>query len=141
VIARAAGSMAAGRIVSAVLISVLLAACAGPADVPRGTTASAVTVVLSEYRFTPSDLTFKRGTPYRLHLENRGRELHEFTAPDFFKAATVANPRVLVQDGREVVLQPGEQKDVELVPERAGRYDLRCADHDWAGMIGEITIE
>ena len=140
-IAGAAGGMPAGRIVPAVLMSALFAACAGPADVPPGTTASVVTVVLSEYRFTPSDLTFKRGTPYRLHLENRGRELHEFTAPDFFKAATVANPRVLVQDGREVVLQPGEQKDVELVPERAGRYDLRCADHDWAGMIGEITIE
>jgi uncharacterized cupredoxin-like copper-binding protein len=100
-----------------------------------------VTVVMTEYAFQPSELRFRQGVAYRLHLENRGRELHEFTAPDFFKAATVANPRVLVQDGREVVLQPGEQKDVELVPERAGRYDLRCADHDWAGMIGEITIE
>ena len=28
-----------------------------------------------------------------------------------------------------------------FVPQKPGRYALTCADHDWAGMIGEITIE
>jgi len=24
---------------------------------------------------------------------------------------------------------------------RPGRYDTRCADHDWTGMTGEITVK
>ena len=44
------------------------------------------TVTMTEYRFTPSDLKFRRGVPYRLHLQNDGKETHEFSAPEFFKA-------------------------------------------------------
>ena len=43
--------------------------------------AETVTVVTTEYGFEPNRLTFRAGVPYRLHLENRGKELHEFTAP------------------------------------------------------------
>jgi uncharacterized cupredoxin-like copper-binding protein len=103
--------------------------------------ATVLTVVMMEYGFTPNRLRLTRNLPYRLHLENRGRELHEFTAPEFFKAVAVRNPEVLILDGREVVLHPGEQKDVFLVPQRPGHFSLACADHDWAGMTGDITIE
>jgi uncharacterized cupredoxin-like copper-binding protein len=103
--------------------------------------AQPVTVVMTEYRFSPSVLSFRRGVPYRLHLENRGAELHEFTAEAFLHAVEVGNPEILVQEGREVELQPGEQKDVFLIPRQAGRYGLICADHDYYGMVGEITIE
>jgi len=41
----------------------------------------------------------------------------------------------------EVVLQPNEQKDLYFVALRPGHYDMWCADHDWAGMIGDITVE
>jgi uncharacterized cupredoxin-like copper-binding protein len=78
---------------------------------------------------------------YRLHLENRGREMHEFTAPEFLKSVAVNNPDVLAKDGTDVVLQPGDVKDVLFVPRRAGRFKLICADHDWAGMVGEIIVE
>jgi plastocyanin len=30
---------------------------------------------------------------------------------------------------------------VELVPLNPGSYRLICADHDWDGMVGEITVE
>jgi uncharacterized cupredoxin-like copper-binding protein len=104
-------------------------------------TAQPVNVVMTEYRFEPSALRFLRGVPYRLHLENHGAELHEFTAPAFFHAVELGNPGVLIREGREVELQPGEQKDVYLIPRHAGRYNLICADHDYYGMVGEITIE
>jgi uncharacterized cupredoxin-like copper-binding protein len=103
--------------------------------------AQLVTVVMTEYRFEPSVLSFRRGVPYRLHLENRGAELHEFTAEAFFHAVEIGNPEILAQEGREVELQPGAQKDVLLIPRQAGRYGLICADHDYYGMVGEITIE
>jgi uncharacterized cupredoxin-like copper-binding protein len=103
--------------------------------------AETVTVVMTEYRFDPEHLAFRHGVPYRLHLENPGKELHEFTAARFFKASRVRNPESLAHQGEEVVLQPGESKDVFLVVDRPGHYDLTCADHDFQGMTGDITVE
>ena|ERR1051325_435795 len=99
-----------------------------------------VSVVTSEYRFSPNTLIFKRGVAYRLHLENRGKETHEFTAPEFFKAVELGDPSVLNADRSEIVLQPGETKELRFVAKKPGRYALRCSDHDWAGMTGTITV-
>lgn len=137
----------AARIGWRILASLLVTALVWPAEIAAApppldwSKATVLTVVLMEYGFTPNRLRFTRNLPYRLHLENRGKELHEFTAPEFFKAVAVRNPEVLILDGREVVLHPGEQKDVFLLPQRPGHYSLVCADHDWAGMTGDITIE
>ncbi len=78
---------------------------------------------------------------YRLHLTNTGKDLHEFTAPAFFAEALVRDPPKLANGGQEVVLQPGETADIDLVPKRPGKYDLRCADHDWDGMVGSIEVQ
>jgi uncharacterized cupredoxin-like copper-binding protein len=102
--------------------------------------AEPVRVVATEYRFEPDHLRFRRGVPYRLHLDNTGAELHEFTAPAFFRTVTLLNPEALA-DGGDVVLQPKQQKDVFFVPRQPGRYPLACADHDWEGMVGDITVE
>jgi uncharacterized cupredoxin-like copper-binding protein len=116
----------------------LVLAAATPLDWSRAQT---VTVVATEYGFAPSRLTFRVGVPYRLHLENRGKELHEFTAPAFLKTVELGNPDALNAYRIEMVLRPGEQKDLYLVPRQAGRYPFACADHDWAGMTGEIIVE
>jgi uncharacterized cupredoxin-like copper-binding protein len=97
-----------------------------------------VTVV--DYSFVPDHLAFKHGVRYRLHLENRGKETHEFTAPVFFAAAKIDNPDALNRERTEVLMQPGESKDIILTPGAPGTYDLRCGDHDWAGMVGGITV-
>lgn len=121
------------------LLGLLLAALS--ASLAAAAPAQTVTVVTSEYRFSPNRLVFRRGVAYRLHLENHGKETHEFTAPQFFKAVTLGDPEVLNADRTEIVLQPGEAKDLRLVARRAGHYPLRCADHDWAGMTGDITVK
>jgi uncharacterized cupredoxin-like copper-binding protein len=120
---------------------VVFALIAAPAAAADWSQAQPVTVVASDYHFSPDKLAFKRGTPYRLHIENRGKEMHEFTAPEFFKAAEIADPAVLNPDRTEIVLQPGEAKDLYFVPQQTGRFPLTCADHDWTGMVGEITVE
>jgi plastocyanin len=74
-------------------------------------------------------------------LENRGKDLHEFTAPEFLADALVRDPGALANAGQEVVVQPGRVVDVYLVPMRAGTFRLTCADHDWDGMVGEIIVE
>lgn len=103
--------------------------------------AQTVTVATKEYEFSPKRLVFKRGVAYRLHIDNRGSEMHEFTAPEFFKAVEIRDPSVLNSDKTEVEVPPGKAKDLEFVAQRAGNYKLRCSDHDWAGMMGEITVE
>jgi uncharacterized cupredoxin-like copper-binding protein len=103
--------------------------------------AKLVTVVTTESKFTPNKLTFRRGIPYRLHVENRGKQLHEFNAADFFKTAKIINPAVLNPDKTEIVVHPGEAKDLNFIPKQAGHFRLYCPDHDWAGMTGEITVE
>lgn len=100
-----------------------------------------VNVTMVDYRFEPDHLTFEHGVHYRLHLENHGKETHEFTAPIFFATAQIDNPDVLNREHTEVVMQPGDVKDVFLTPGKAGVYDLRCADHDWDGMVGGITVK
>jgi uncharacterized cupredoxin-like copper-binding protein len=122
-------------------IAILLAIFAVPNAGFAADKAKLVTVVTTESKFTPNKLTFRRGIPYRLHVENRGKQLHEFNAADFFKTAKISNPAVLNPDKTEIVLRPGEAKDLNFIPKQAGHFRLRCPDHDWAGMTGEITVE
>jgi uncharacterized cupredoxin-like copper-binding protein len=124
-------------------LAFLLAAFAVPGSgftaEPKG--AKQVNVVTTESKFTPNKLTFRRGIPYRLHVENRGKEMHEFNAADLFKSSKISNPAVLNPDKTELVLKPGEAKDLYFIPKKAGHFRLVCPDHDWAGMTGEITVE
>ena len=57
--------------------------------------AEIVAVTMVNYEFVPDRLSFRRGVPYRLHLENHGSEIHDFSAPEFFKAVELKNPDVL----------------------------------------------
>ena len=94
-----------------------------------------------DYRFIPDHLAFQHDMRYRLHMENHGKETHEVTAPTFFASATIDNPEVLNREHTEVVMQPGDVKDLLLTAHKPGTYDLRCSDHDWNGMIGGVTVE
>lgn len=122
------------------LVSALLWSAAHAADIDTER-AQIVTVGLVDDQFVPDRLTFRAGLPYRLRLENRGKEMHEFTAPEFLKTVDVKNPEVLEQAGNEVLVQPGKAKELVFVAKKPGRYPLTCADHDWDGMVGEITVE
>jgi uncharacterized cupredoxin-like copper-binding protein len=100
-----------------------------------------VSVVTIEYRFEPNHLVFQRGVAYRLAVINKGHELHELTAPDFFKVIKMRNVNALNSEQTEIVVQPGEQKELYFIASRSGHFAMWCADHDWAGMTGDITIE
>lgn len=120
------------------LLAVRPATGAGHADWAKAVT---VTVVAVEYRFEPDRLVFRHGVPYRLHLVDRGRELHELTAPKFFAAIEMRNPAALNPERSEIVVRPGEARDLYFVAPQRGRFAMWCADHDWAGMTGEIIVK
>ena len=108
------------------LIALAGSCCAAAADPVR------VDVAMVDYRFSPDHLSLDHGVHYRLHLENRGKELHEFTAPTFFAAAKLDNPEALNREHTEVVVQPGESKDVFLP--RARPEPMICAAATMIGM-------
>jgi uncharacterized cupredoxin-like copper-binding protein len=127
------------------LVLALAAAVVFPAHRATAATdwskAQTVSVELVDYRFIPDRLVFRQGVAYRLHLENEGHELHEFTAPEFLKAVEIGNPEVVGSYGAEIVLQPGDKKDLLFLARAPGTYKLTCSDHDWEGMVGEIVVE
>ena len=125
----------AGRIVA------LAAILAGAALAQEVQAPVKIDVIMVDYEFRPNHLTFQNGVHYQLHLENHGQETHEFTAPMFFATAKIDNPEVLNREHTEVLMQPGDKKDLFLTPTKPGTYDLRCADHDWYGMVGCITVK
>ena len=109
--------------------------------------AETLTVVLSEYAFSPGTLTFRAGTPYRLRIENGGDSTHFFVSDGFFKA--IAPGRLITRSGetaqptlKSIALAPGEAKDLEFVPVRTGVYELECTApfHAAFGMHGTILI-
>ena len=118
------------------VVAALLAVAAASHSEPQ-----TVNLTMIEYRFIPDHLIFEHDVHFRLHLENHGKETHELTAPTFFATADIDNPEALNHERTEIVMQPGETKDIFLTAHRPGTFDLLCADHDWAGMVGGITVE
>ena len=118
------------------VVAALLAVAAASHSEPQ-----TVNLTMIDYRFIPDHLIFEHDIHFRLHLENHGKETHELTAPTFFASADIDNPEALNHERTEIVMQPGETKDIFLTAHRPGTYDLLCADHDWAGMVGGITVE
>jgi uncharacterized cupredoxin-like copper-binding protein len=110
--------------------------------------AETVSVVLSEYDYAPSVLTFHTGAPYRLHLSNQGFEVHDFSSKAFFQAIAAAKlvdskkttrlPRLV-----SIGIDPGEAKDLYFVAVRPGSYPFACDEplHAAFGMTGTVRIE
>lgn len=138
---RRASALLALALATAMLRLGVPAAMAADAASIDWSKAQLVRVIAVEYDFKPNHLHFRHGVAYRLHLENQGKEMHELTAPEFFHSALIKNPDVLARDGTDLVVQPHESKDVLFVPQKPGHYDFICADHDWAGMTGDITVD
>ncbi len=103
--------------------------------------AEVVTVAMTEYRFEPERLSLTAGVPYRLRLVNRGTEIHDFSAPGFFRTVRFKDAGAFGSYGTSIVIRPGERKETEFVALAPGSYALTCADHDWAGMAGMIIVK
>ena len=103
--------------------------------------AEVMTVIMVDNRFQPDHLTFQAGKLYELRLENRGKDMHEFTAPAFLQAATIRDKQLLANGGKDIVVQAGKSVNIFLIAPAKGPYSLTCADHDWDGMVGSITVD
>jgi uncharacterized cupredoxin-like copper-binding protein len=122
----------------------LLLASHAPVGTPaaQGAQEQVISVELSSFRFTPAEIALRQGQPYRLHLVNASGGGHDFAAPEFFAASTIApHDRGLVVAGK-VKLAGKQSVDLVLTPEKAGTYALRCTHflHSSMGMNGQISV-
>lgn len=127
----------------------LLSACAAarPIEPHLASTATdfgdaqTVTVTLSNFRFTPQDITLVAGKPVVLVLDDTATGGHDFTAPEFFAAATIAPQDAALVAGGQIALVGGQQVSLHLVP-AAGDYKLVCTHfgHAALGMTGSIKV-
>ncbi len=108
----------------------------------QGDQATVIPVELSEFKFTPSDITLSKGQHYVLRLTNGGKHDHSLSAKAFFKTVTVdADAASAVKDG-EIDLTPGVAADVGFTPQTAGTYEMHCTHplHAMLGMTGHIVV-
>jgi uncharacterized cupredoxin-like copper-binding protein len=101
-----------------------------------------VVIVLANFSFTPSAIQLKAGHTVTLHFDNQGSGGHDFTAPEFFKAATMdATTRAKLGKKGNVSLEKGTAADITLTP-KAGTYKAKCSHflHAGFGMTGTITV-
>ena len=103
---------------------------------------------MSEFKFTPSDITLEAGKPYILELVTTGATKHEFTAPDFFPSVAwrkveSAESEVKATYSKEVEVFPAKQTDLYLIPIEPGTYELLCEieGHFEAGMFSTIVVQ
>jgi uncharacterized cupredoxin-like copper-binding protein len=104
--------------------------------------AQTVNVELSSFKFTPAELSFTRGVPYRLHLTNTSSGGHDFAAKELFAASTVApEDAAQLKDGK-LGLKSGQSADIRLIANKAGSYPIRCTHfmHSSFGMTGTATV-
>lgn len=123
------------------LLAVLLLVAAPSAAQPQ-TAPQIVEVQLSSFAFTPNALRLRAGAPVLLRLVNSANGGHNFSAPDFFAAATLA-PGQNAAIARGAIEVPAHGTvEIALTPAR-GRYALRCTHtlHTAFGMRGEIVVE
>jgi plastocyanin len=132
-----------------VLIPLTLAACASHPSVPDRLAAApastdwgmaqTVTVKLTDFDYTPSDLTFTAGKPVKVVLVNSGSDLHDFSAPAFF-AGSALKPGSTGPG--KVAVAKNQTAEIDLVPGAPGKYPLECTEllHAMLGMTGTITV-
>ena len=127
------------RLLPTFALALVLPVAAAAADPPVA--AQTLTVVMVDNRFEPDHITLHSGQQYVLRLENHGKDMHEFTAAAFLQASTIKDKSKLANNGTDIVVQPGKTVTVSLTAPSKGHYDLICADHDWDGMVGSITVD
>lgn len=99
-------------------------------------------VLLHPFRYEPRTIHLRAGEPVKLRFVNDARATMSFSAPAFFRAATVRPRDARRLRGGRIVLAPGERRTIALVP-APGRYPVHSRNlaHRLLGMSALILVE
>lgn len=88
-----------------------------------------ITVVGTEFAFSPSSFTLKKGQPVELTFKNNGAFPHNLAITDLsVKTKTI---------------KPGEQDTIQFTPDKTGQFAFLCTvpGHADKGMKGTLTVQ
>lgn len=96
---------------------------------PSETTQTEITIEGGEFKFTPSEITVKKGEKIKLTFKNTGTFAHDFVIADL----NLATKRI----------QPGEEETVEFTPDKIGEFKIICSvgNHEEQGMTGVLIVK
>jgi uncharacterized cupredoxin-like copper-binding protein len=91
--------------------------------------AQKITVVGTEFTFSPSTLTLKKGQPVELTFENSGKLPHNLTIPGL--------------NVKTKTIQPGQQDMIQFTPDKTGQFAFMCTvpGHADKGMKGTLMVQ
>lgn len=99
-------------------------------------------------RFTPADITVKKGETVKFVAANKGQVLHEMvlgTAEDLKKHAELMkkNPGMEHADANMTHVKPGTTGEIVWQFNKAGDFQFACLipGHFEAGMLGKVTVK
>ena len=99
-------------------------------------------------RFTPADLTVKRGETVKLIATNKGQVLHEMvlgTAEELSKHAEMMKkfPGMEHDEPHMAHVKPGASGEIVWQFTKAGEFQFACLipGHFEAGMVGKVTVK
>jgi uncharacterized cupredoxin-like copper-binding protein len=112
-----------------------------PRTTPLANPGQTITVRLSSFAFDPEQVRLQANRPVRLLLVNESSGRHNFTAPSFFAASSIATGSLAPNNGEVEVAAHGTV-EIDLVPQRPGTYPLECTHflHALFGMKGTIEV-
>jgi uncharacterized cupredoxin-like copper-binding protein len=99
-------------------------------------------------RFTPADITVKRGETVKLVATNKGQVLHEMvlgTSEELKKHAEMMKkfPGMEHDEPHMVHVTPGKSGEIIWQFTKAGEFQFACLipGHFEAGMVGKVTVK
>jgi uncharacterized cupredoxin-like copper-binding protein len=115
-------------LIASLALGLLLTGCGGDgaAGSDDGSAADALTIVATEYEFTPTDVTIPADTPTDILLVNEGIVEHDWTIDEL---------------DIEIYAAAGESATATLTA-AAGTYDIYCSipGHRDLGMEGVLNV-
>lgn len=99
-------------------------------------------------RFTPSDVTIRRGDTVKFLISNNGKELHEMvlgTPQELKEHAELMKkfPTMEHADANMAHVKPGARGEIVWQFTKAGEYQFACLipGHFEAGMVGRVVVK
>jgi len=111
----------------ALVLMLVAAGCGGGGAAGGG---NEIKLTGTDYKFTPAEITVKRGEAITIILENKGSVEHDW-ASDPLNAKFAA------------VVRPGQTGRLTFTANQAGTFEFHCivAGHKELGMVGKITVQ
>lgn len=115
---------------------------------PRKVTRTVRLAMTDAFRFTPADVTVKRGETVRFVIVNSGKVLHEMvlgTTEELKAHAELMKrfPDMEHADANMAHVKPGAKGEIVWRFTQAGEYQFACLipGHYEAGMVGKVVVK